>query len=168
MDLKGETLERLARAAHEVFCESLTEQGYSYAPVTDREKKTHRALLAYDELNETLKESNRANVRDIPNKLARAGYVMLPARSNEPPFNFPGTDLETLARMEHARWVESMRQAGWVHGQTLDEQARTHPAIVDWEELNEDEREKDRQMVRSIPLILSRAGYAVVHVQNGG
>jgi hypothetical protein len=168
LDLKGETLERLARAAHEVFCESLTEQGYSYAPVTDREKKTHRALLAYDELNETLKESNRANVRDIPNKLARAGYVMLPARSNEPPFNFPGSDLETLARLEHERWMESMQRAGWVYGQTLNEQTRTHPAIVNWEELNEDEREKDRQMVRSIPLILSRAGYAVVHVQNSG
>jgi hypothetical protein len=122
--------------------------------------------MDYDELNETLKESNRANVRDIPNKLARAGYVMLPARSNEPPFNFPGSDLETLARLEHERWMESMRQTGWEHGHTLDEQAKTHPAIVSWDELNEDEREKDRQMVRSIPHILARAGYAVVHVQN--
>jgi hypothetical protein len=168
LDLEDETLERLARAAHEVFCEGLTEQGYTYAPVTDRERKTHRALISYDELNETLKESNRANVRDIPNKLALAGYAMLPARSNEPPFNFPGPDLETLARLEHERWMESMRQAGWGYGPELDEQARTHPAIVNWEELNEDEREKDRQMVRSIPRILARAGYAVVHVQNGG
>ncbi|MFN2273396.1 MAG: RyR domain-containing protein [Anaerolineales bacterium] len=40
--------------------------------------------------------------------------------------------------------MESMRQTGWEHGHTLDEQAKTHPAIVSWDELNEDEREKDR------------------------
>lgn len=42
-------------------------------------------------------ESNRGNVRDIANKLVAVGYVMVPARSNEPPFDFPGDDLVYLA-----------------------------------------------------------------------
>jgi len=36
-------------------------------------------------------------------KLAVAGYIMIPARSNEPPFNFPGKPLELLAEAEHER-----------------------------------------------------------------
>jgi hypothetical protein len=160
--LEGNTLETLARAAHEVFCEGLIQQGYTFDPVTDKARKTHRALLAYDELDETLKESNRANVRDIPAKLAAAGYAMLPARSNEPPFDFPGPDLERLSRMEHERWLGTLRGMGWQQGPALDPDRKQHPALVAWEELPEEEREKDRQMVRSIPTILARAGYAIV------
>jgi hypothetical protein len=162
LDLEGETLETLSRAAHEVFCEALIEKGYSYGPETDEGAKTHRALLPYGQLSEQLKESNRENVRDIPNKLAAAGYVMLPARSDEPPFDFPGADLERLARMEHDRWSDSMRRAGWRHGGALDEERKAHPALIPWEELPEHEREKDREMVRSIPRILARAGYAIL------
>ncbi len=162
LDLEGKVLEKLSRAAHEIFCEALVEEGYSYGTETDEEGKTHRALLPYERLSEELKESNRENVRDIPNKLAAAGYVMLPARSNEPPFDFPGADLERLARMEHDRWRDSMRQAGWRHGESLDEESKDHPALVPWEELSEREREKDRELVRSIPRVLARAGYAIL------
>lgn len=162
LDLEGELLETLAKAAQEVFCEALIEQGYSYGAETDTEKKTHRALMPYQDLDEALKESNRANVRDIPGKLAAAGYVMLPARSNEPPFNFPGPDLEKLAQMEHARWNKALRDAGWRHAPRTDPDRKEHASLVAWGDLSEGEREKDRQMVRSIPRILARAGYAVV------
>ena len=51
-------------------------------------------------------------MQDIPNKLARVGYVMMPARSNEPPFDFSGPDLELLAEMEHERWMKAKLDAG--------------------------------------------------------
>ena len=162
LTLEHETLESLARAAHELFCEGLVEQGYTYAAATDRKQRTHRALVDYAELDETLKESNRETVRDIPNKLAAAGYAMLPARSNEPPFSFSGQDLERLARMEHERWLGVLRRSGREPATDLDQENMEHPALAAWEELDEDEREKDRQMVRAIPKILARAGYAVV------
>ena len=163
LTLEHETLEALARAAHELFCEGLVEQGYTYGAATDRKQQTHRALLDYAELDETLKESNRDNVRDIPNKLAAAGYAMLPARSNEPPFSFSGQELERLARMEHERWLGVMRRSGREPAPDPDQERKDHPALAAWEQLDEDEREKDRQMVRAIPRILARAGYAVVH-----
>ena len=62
-----------------------------------------------------MKEANRLNVRDIPGKLAVAGYIMIPARSNEPPFNFPAT-LEQLAEAEHERWMQSKLDDGWKVG----------------------------------------------------
>ena len=68
-----------------MFCEDLRAKGYAWGPQTDEARKTHSALKPYAELPEEEKEQNRGFVRDIPNKLARAGYVMLPARSHEPP-----------------------------------------------------------------------------------
>jgi hypothetical protein len=162
MSLKGELLENLAKATHEVFCEGLKEQGYTYGPETDSEQKTHNSLKPYKELREDEKEANRSNVRDIANKLATAGYVMVPARSNEPPFDFPGDDLELLARMEHERWVADKVNAGWSYAAKTEKDKKLHSALVDWDELSDGEKEKDREMVRGIPRILAKAGFAIV------
>jgi hypothetical protein len=162
VELDGEMLEKLAEAAHEVFCEGMKARGYRYGPATDDAKKTHNALLPFAELPEDLKQANRLNVRDIPLKLEAAGYVMVPARSNEPPFNFPGDDLERLAEEEHERWMESKLDDGWTQGPATDRKKKTHKCLVPWAKLPEEEKQKDRDLVRGIPEILTRAGYAVV------
>jgi len=162
MNLAGELLETLAEAAHEVFCDGLKAQGFQYDPQTDSKKKIHSALIPYESLREELKESNRNNVRDIPNKLAIAGYVMIPARSNEPPFDFPGVDLELLASKEHERWMAALISTGWRHAPETDRTKKVHSALVDWDELPEEDKEKDRDLIRGIPQILAKAGYAIV------
>src|SRR5207253_9120055 len=107
MELEEGLIEKLAQATHEVFVRRLRDEGYVAGPATNDELKTHSSLKPYCELPEDEKEQNRANVRDMSNKLTRAGYVMIPARSNEPPFDFPGPDLELLAAMEHERWMKA-------------------------------------------------------------
>lgn len=162
IDLEGELLERLAGAAHNVFCAELERQGYSYGAETNDEMKTHNALRPYTELSDELKQFNRNNVRDIPNKLSATGYVMIPARSNEPPFDFPGDDLERLAKIEHERWRSERLASGWTYAEMTDKENKSHAALVDWKDLHEDEKEKDRELIRKIPKILSIAGYAIV------
>lgn len=161
IELEGETLEKMAAAVHEVFGEDLKAKGYHYGPVTDEEKKTHSSLMPYAELPEDEKEQNRANVRDIAAKLTLAGYVMRPARSNEPLFDFPGKDLETLAEMEHERYMQQKLAAGWKYGPKTDKSKKVNSTLVDWKQLPEVEKEKDRTLVRGIPVILARAGYAI-------
>ena len=116
IEMEGEQLEKLAQAAHEVFCAGLRKKGYQYGPETSEALKTHSALLPFKELPEDEKESNRRNVRDIVNKLSVAGYLMRPARSHERVINFPQDSLDLLARMEHERWVEAKLAAGWQYG----------------------------------------------------
>lgn len=161
IELEGELLEKLAQAAHEVFCDGLKASGYRYGAETDEKKKTHSNLLPYDELPEEEKEQNRLNVRDIPAKLSAAGYRMRPARSHERPFNFPGTDLDTLSRLEHARWVTAKLNAGWQYAPQTDRERKEHASLVPWEQLSEGEKEKDRQLVRGIPQIVAKAGFAI-------
>ncbi|MBN1303173.1 MAG: hypothetical protein JXA13_01965 [Anaerolineales bacterium] len=162
VELDGEVLESLAEAAHTVFSEGMKARGYKHGEVTSEKQKTHLALVPWEQLPEDLKEANRLTVCDIPTKLALAGYIMIPARSNEPPFNFPGDALEQLAEKEHDRWMQSKYEAGWTRAQETDAVNKQHKCLVPWKELSEDEREKDRDLVRGIPKILVRAGYTVV------
>jgi hypothetical protein len=142
-------------------------------------------LISYAELPESEKDQNRGNIRDIANKLALAGYVMMPARSNESPFDFPGVDLEKLAEMEHERWMKLKLESGWRYAPKTNKQKKLHKALLSWRKLSAAERErlfapydgavgegvlpeaekkKDYLLVRGIPKILSRAGYAVVKI----
>lgn len=162
LELSDVLLERLAEAAHDVFCDALEGDGYIFGETTDAEQRTHQALKPYAELASWRKESNRDLVRKIPERLLQAGYLMIPARSNEPPFEFPGDDLESLAVAEHQRWMREKQRAGWRHGDATDAERRIHASLVDWELLPEEEREKDRRMIRAIPHILARVGYAVL------
>lgn len=165
LEIEGDLLETLAEAHHRIFCENMRKKGYRPGPVTDEEQKTHSALIPYEDLPEDEKAQNRAAVRDIPNKLARSGYIMIPARSNEPPFEFPGLHLEQLAKMEHARWMRQKQQDGWRHAEETDKRRKLHEALLPWDELSEQQREKDRVLVREIPRILAHAGYTVVQLQ---
>ena len=184
IDLEGDLLEKMASAAHDLFCETLRAKGYQWGDKTDDANKVHSALKPYADLPEDEKEQNRSTVRDIPLKLSRADYVMIPARSSEAPFDFPGADLELLAEMEHARWLKLKITSGWRWAAHTDKPNRLHKDMLPWklsperhspdvltpaEEsvlgktvLPEAEKEKDRQLVRVIPQILSRAGYTVV------
>jgi hypothetical protein len=155
-------MEDLAEAAHEVFRQGMIARGYKYGPTNDDTLKTHIALVPYAELPEALKESNRLNVRDIPAKLAAAGYIMTPARNNESPFVFPDHDLEKLSEDEHERWMQAKLDNGQIYAPEDDISKKQLNLLVPWKELPEKDKEKDRQLVRGIPEILSRAGYTIV------
>jgi hypothetical protein len=150
--LSGQVLEDLAEAAHEIYREGLISRG----------EQTQAGSLAYSDLPEDLKEQNRQNVRDIPLKLDNAGYAMIPARSNEPPFDFPGEALERLAEIEHERWMQAKLADGWHHGLKTDKDKKLNKCLLPWNELPEEEKEKDRDLVRGIPKMLVWAGYAIV------
>jgi hypothetical protein len=87
---------------------------------------------------------------------------MVPARSDEPPFSFPGSHLELLAQREHERWLQAKLEAGWRYAPQTDKSQKLHACLVPWAELPESERQKDRVLVQAIPRILAKAGYTVL------
>jgi hypothetical protein len=186
-DLSGELLEKLATAAHGAYLEQLASAVHDAFVASQKGKAgaPKAATQAYDELSPQLKQQNRDNVLDISHKLAFVGCVMIPARGSVPTFAFSKADLEKLAEMEHDRWLRAKIAAGWRYGPSRDEVEKTNPAVLPWrrlsaeeraqldpvmvavmgsEPLSEEEKEKDRALVRAIPDILARAGYAVVQL----
>lgn len=162
MKSDSQLLEKLAEAAHEVFCNYLIAQGYSYGPATREDRKIHSSLKPYRKLPWTEKEQNRNNVRDIPNKLASIGYTIIPVCGKELPGEFNDEEATQLARMEHDRWMREKLEAGWKYAKETDKSKRRHKLLVPWENLSPDEQEKDYIMVRGIPHILAKVGYAMV------
>jgi hypothetical protein len=162
MELDKELLEKLAEAAHEVFCDHLRSKGYRYGPTTSDEKKVHSSLVHYTELPEDEKEQNRGNVRDISNKLASIGYAVVPARGNETPSEFQSDEIGRLAEMEHERWMQEKLNTGWKYAKTTDKGKKLHHLLVPWHEVPHEDQEKDYVLVRDIPKILAKAGYTMV------
>jgi len=155
-------LEKLAEAAHEIFYEDLSIKGHKYGRFTKENKKEHSLLKPYDKLSEKEKDSNRNNVRDIPNKLASFGYKMVKNQDNETPIIFTSYEIEKLAKMEHERWIQEKLDNGWQFAKKTDRVAKLHKSLIPWGKLSEDEKEKDRSLVKGIPKILSKAGYSII------
>ncbi len=169
INLEGGILEKLARTHHQIFCHQMEEKGYKYGPTTDDQQKTHSALLSWEELPEHEKEQNRSAVQDIPQKLSQIGYVMVPARSNEPA-EFPRgkEDLETLSKLEHERWMKDKLAEGWEYAPETNKEKKLHKALLPWddERLAEEEKDKDRELIQAIPQLLTKIGYTVVDTQD--
>ncbi|MEW6366032.1 MAG: RyR domain-containing protein [Acidobacteriota bacterium] len=163
--LTEELLERLAAAAHDVFCDGKVRDGWRYGETKSEQAKTHPLLIPYDQLPELAKESNRVTVRAIPLKLSMAGYAMLPSRSNQPPLEFPGDDLEKLAQIEHQLWMDAKLAAGFKLGKPTPDDPKRNEYLVEWDQLSDAIKQIDRDMIRGIPRILARTGYAVERVK---
>lgn len=56
-------------------------------------------------------------------------------------------NVEKLAKEQHDAWVESKKALGWVYGEVLDREAKTHPDMVEWDELSYTEKLKDSLFV---------------------
>ena len=165
--IEGEMLENLAQAAHEIYCDELKTKGYSYGPKTVEEKQIQQYLVEYDKLPEEIKEQNRDNVRDIPVKLAAAGYLIVPAHSNEPAFSLSNEEVEQLSKAEHERWMTAKLAQGWSYAKKTNSAKKHNEYMIPWEEMSEEAKDKDRALVRRIPEILAQAGYTSIKPGDG-
>ena len=68
-----------------------------------------------------------------------------------------------MAMMEHERWMEEKSDKGWTCG-ARDDSKKIHPCLVDWDELSESDKDKDRVTVKIIPELLASIGFEVVKI----
>lgn len=123
--------------------------------------ETNSTLVSWEELPEHVKESNRAQALHIAEKLKAIGCDITKLEDREVgKFEFTREEIEQLARMEHERWVEERLANGWTVG-PKDIDKKTTLWLVSYEELPEEEKEKDRQTVREIAKFLAKVGLAV-------
>ena len=143
VELTGALLEELSIAHHKIFCEDMAAKGYKSGSTTDEENKIHSSLRPYSELPEDEKNQNRDAVRAIPQKLASIGYIMIPVRSNAPPFQFSkgSEELEKLAQTEYERWRKIKQDDEWRYSGRAD-QKKSHSAIHSWKDLSDMRKEK--------------------------
>jgi WD40 repeat protein len=147
-----DVIESIAITLHEEYISQLMNKG------ADR---THAKDWA--ELPDELKESNRSVARGIFEKLNRLGLLLKQKSTINPgKIEFTLSEIEIIAEMEHERWVLERKKNGWKYGQVMDYYKKTHPAIIPWAQLSEHMKDMDRDFVKSMPVIMDKAGFTIL------
>jgi hypothetical protein len=146
--------EAIARAIHAEYVRKQEARGET--------KEINPGMIDWGRLPEHVKESNRAQALHIAEKLKAIDCIITELDDREPgEFKFTPEEIEQLARMEHERWVEERLANGWTAGPKNIDEKTTPWLLVPYEDLPDEEQEKDRESVRGIPRFLAEVGLAV-------
>ncbi|MEY3788573.1 MAG: hypothetical protein RIQ94_1504 [Pseudomonadota bacterium] len=105
-------------------------------------------------LDESIRDSNRYAAAHIDIKLRAIGRKQLSFNADAETFVFSEQELDSLQRLEHARWCAQKRLAGWQYADVRDDKKLLHPCLVNFDDLPEHEKLKDRQSIQNIPHLL--------------
>ncbi len=65
---------------------------------------------------------------------------------------------ETSPESQHDAWCDFKRSAGWAYGETKDAEAKTHPCLVSYGDLPEEQRRKDALYQTAVRSMASSIG----------
>lgn len=140
-----------ARAYHTAYLKQLKlSQGHNPNNVT---------AVPWEELAQTYRSANRTAIAHVPAKLASAGIDSsiwlgireLPKLPEGMSLYMHGDGMkDKLGRLEHERWNAERRLNGWKYGKTKNEALKTHPALVEYDELTEEIQSFDLELVEMI------------------
>ena len=123
----------------------------------------------WEQLPESVKDANRQQASRIQYLLKAAGYRISPMQDwDADKLMFAETEIEKMACLEHDLWRKAKEADGWIYGEQRDENKRTHPDLVPWDDLPEGEREKNLIVVRQMPVLLARVGFQIDRMVNLG
>lgn len=107
-------------------------------------------------------EANRAlqAVQGDPARSGRWGEV--PEEQRDSACEGVRTALDGATPEElHENWCDFKRAAGWTHGPVKDADAKTHPCLVDYDDLPAGQQDKDR-LFQAIVSVLGEVQYPEV------
>ncbi|WP_053955433.1 RyR domain-containing protein [Inediibacterium massiliense] len=147
----SEKIENLAKAIHEKYI------------MLNKDNKNMDIdfVKPWEELSEDLKSSNLDHAKNIPSALLKINYDVVSVKEKPKYIHFTEDELDILANYEHTRWCLHRKEAGWTHGSIKDMERKTDPALVPWESLPEDKKNKVYQMVKIWPEILSNSNFKI-------
>ncbi|MCU0289025.1 MAG: NAD-binding protein [Acidobacteria bacterium] len=154
------TNEMLSRNIHDEYVKERLSEGET--------GRINSFLVSWDNLPDSIKESNRRQADYIAYKLGAIGCYITPIYDwNAAPVEFTSVEIETMAKIEHNLWMEERLKYGWKFAPGLKNlKKKTSPFLVPWSQLPEEEKEKDRDTVRKIPAYLSKAGFQIYRSKN--
>ena len=75
---------------------------------------------------------------------------------------------EIIAKNAHENWAKKKIDDGWMYGEELDDEACTHPCLVEYENLSEADKEYDRVTAMEAIKLLLKLGYKITKENAGG
>jgi len=141
--ITGQKQDKLAQAIHDDYRKLLS--GAS----SESEKYTSDWLT----LSEDAKDASRAQADHIPYKFLLTNKAWPVADPKQ--VLFSTEEIETLAIIEHNRWMAHRYINGWDFGESRNDELKLHPSLIPWEILSESEKQKDRDTILRIKILLN-------------
>ena len=142
-----------AKAVHEAYLRKRTDVDVSPTPHEPRAAET-----VWEDLSPQLRESNFRAFDHIAIKARAIGHRVVAQRKSEPPT--PALDsgaLETLEQLEHLRYRAERMADGWRFAKRRLDAVCVHPDLVDWADLDPDEKKLDAAQVHALREIAAAA-----------
>jgi hypothetical protein len=156
--VSGGTNEQIALTLHADYLTRARRQGRSGPLVT-----------TWETLPAEARESNRRAADALVGALASVGCRLNPLYGwDDRGFSFTEDEVAALARLEHERWVDERRRAGWRYGPARDDGAKVNPALVAWADLPDDVKRFNLDAVTDWVPMLARAGFEIVRLSPVG
>lgn len=69
--------------------------------------------------------------------------------------------VELMSKNVHEVWSETRISQGWTYGESRDDVLKTHPCLIPYEELPEEEKEYDRNTSVSTLKLIMKLGFSI-------
>ncbi len=69
--------------------------------------------------------------------------------------------VEQMSKNVHEVWAESRIKQGWTYGEQRNDEMKTHPCLVPYEELPEEEKEYDRNTSIGTLKLIMKLGFNI-------
>lgn len=69
--------------------------------------------------------------------------------------------VEQMSKNVHEVWAETRIQQGWTYGEHRNDELKTHPCLIPYEELPEEEKEYDRNTSISTLKLIMKLGFTI-------
>ena len=70
--------------------------------------------------------------------------------------------VEEMSKNVHEVWAETRIKQGWTHGEQRNDILKTHPCLIAYEDLPEEEKEYDRNTAINTIKLIMKLGYSIV------
>lgn len=144
----GNSHDEIAKRIHEFYVKSKQTEGASVNSDT--------SMKSWDELTEDMKDSNRGLADHFFIKKRALGRTDKEI-TNASDFNMPEDKIDTLASMEHKRWMAGKLMEGWVYasGEKCPD-LKTSPLLIDYSMLSDDDKKYNREMIRGMTKLVAQ------------
>lgn len=70
--------------------------------------------------------------------------------------------VEEMSKNVHEVWAEMRVKQGWKYGEQRNDKLKTHPCLISYEDLPEEEKEYDRNTAVNTIKFIIKLGYTIV------
>jgi hypothetical protein len=118
---------------------------------------------SFDKLPNEIKYYNFRHMDSYIKRLKKLNYKIVEKEDEGTPIDgFEKNEIEYLSKEEHKEWMMNKINLGWTCGPQKDENKKTNPSLVPWEDLDPKIQEETRNTYKNFTTICDNVGLKVI------